>query len=253
MLELEGGKVKWGEQRLGTGASISYAFADEPLAFAKARNCGELAPVEKLLGNNISRQTLVRETAAAFRVWERVAGLSFHQVSHTQDADIIFGAQGKPEGRAFANVSYEPDASEGIRTIKQALLCLNPEHKWKVGFDGDVDVYDLRYTLIHEIGHALGLDHPGRSGQVMAFRYTEAFDDLQPGDLLGIQILYGQASEAQLANSRVTQISEMQEAGYQADHSNDNAVENVEEDKINSGMAFSDSASYTGKLGSGPE
>lgn len=68
-----------------------------------------------------------------------------------------------------------------------------PRKQWKIGFDGDKDVYDIRYTLVHEIGHAIGLDHPGPEGQLMGFRYTEAFADLQPGDLRGIRQLYGTA------------------------------------------------------------
>lgn len=196
LLELDGYKVKWGDQRLGVGASISYAFAGETLRFDDARNCRDLAPVEALLGESLSMETLALEAAAAFRVWERAAGLTFHQVSDARDADIVLGAQGRPHGRAFANVSYAPyDPKDGVRTIKQALVCLNPEHRWKVGFDGNKNVYDIRYTLIHEIGHAIGLDHPGASGQVMAFRYTETFSGLQPGDVRGARLLYGPATD----------------------------------------------------------
>ncbi|MGM0433858.1 MAG: matrixin family metalloprotease [Pseudomonadota bacterium] len=191
LLELEGYKVKWGEQVLGVGARVSYAFADRTLRFEDARNCRNLAPIEALSAQNIPRETLTRETAAAFRVWERAAGLSFHRVSDARDADIVIGAQGQPRGRAFANVSPAPHSVEGVRPIEKAQVCLNPEHQWKVGFDGDREVYDIRYTLIHEIGHAIGLDHSGASGQVMAFRYSEAFDELQPGDLQGVRRLYG--------------------------------------------------------------
>jgi hypothetical protein len=191
LLELDGYKVKWGDRRLGVGARVSYAFAGEALRFDDAFNCRDLAPVEALLGESLSMEALARETAAAFRVWERAAGLSFHEVGDVREADIILGAQGQPRGRAFANVSYGPDTEEGVRSIERALVCLNPEYEWKVGFDGNEEVYDIRYTLIHEIGHAIGLDHPGASGQVMAFRYTEDFADLQPGDLRGIQRLYG--------------------------------------------------------------
>lgn len=201
LLELDGHKVKWGERTLGVGASISYAFAEETLRFEGARNCGELAPMKMLSGPHLPFETLVRETAAAFRVWERAADLSFHQVADVREADIILGAQGRPRMRAFANVSYAPEEKDGVRAIEQGLVCLNPEQKWKVGFDGDEDVYDIRYTLIHEIGHAIGLDHPGPSGQVMGFRYTEAFPELQPGDLRGIRQLYGpRADDGRLAH-----------------------------------------------------
>ncbi len=202
LLELDGYKVKWGEQTLGVGASISYAFADETMRFDDARNCRDLAPMRVLTGQGIPFERLVQEAEKAFRVWERAADLSFHRVADARDADIILGAQGQPRMQAFANVSYRPDEKEGVRPIDQSLVCLNPEHKWKVGFDGDNDVYDIRYTLIHEIGHAIGLDHPGPSGQVMGFRYTEAFAELQPGDLRGVQRLYGpRTNDDQLATA----------------------------------------------------
>lgn len=205
LLELDGYKVKWGDRGLGVGASISYAFAGTTLRFDDARNCRDLAPIETLVGGNLSMAILERETAAAFQVWERAAALSFHEVNDPRDADIVFGVQGQPSGQAFTNVSYTPDPEEGVHAIEQALVCLNPEHRWKVGFDGDEDVYDIRYTLIHEIGHAIGLDHPGRSGQVMAFRYTEVYEDLQPGDLRGVQLLYGPAADdSRSSNELVT-------------------------------------------------
>ncbi|ALP54838.1 hypothetical protein Tel_10810 [Candidatus Tenderia electrophaga] len=233
LLELDGYKVKWGERRLGAGASVSYAFAGKTLRFDDARNCRDLAPIDALFGGNLSRETLARETAAAFRVWERAAGLSFHEVDDAREADIILGAQGQPRGRAFANVSYAPDPEEGVRAIEQALVCLNPDHEWKVGFDGDEDVYDIRYTLIHEIGHAIGLDHPGPSGQVMAFRYTEAFDDLQPGDLRGVQLLYGRAADdGGPANGVVTQLAQkVSDEAYHANNLIDHSVIITIEDK----------------------
>ncbi len=198
LLKLDGYKLKWGEPELGVGARVSYAFADETLRFEDARNCRDLTPIQALSEQGIPNEMLKRETTAAFALWERAAGLSFHRVRDARDADIIIGAQGSPRGRAFANVSYqsEPEAGAGrVRTIEQAQVCLNPERQWKVGFDGDTDVYDIRYTLIHEIGHAIGLDHPGPTGQVMGFRYTEEFAELQAGDLEGVRRLYGDGSE----------------------------------------------------------
>ena len=28
----------------------------------------------------------------------------------------------------------------------------------KIGFDGNLNIYDVRYTLMHEIGHGIGLE-----------------------------------------------------------------------------------------------
>ncbi len=193
LLELDGHIVKWGDPRLGVGASISYAFTHEPMRFDGALNCSEMAPVDQLYGKNLSIEKLRLEAASAFRAWEQAGDLRFHEVGDAAEADIVIGALGLPGGRAYANVAYAPEPHDGVRAIEQALVCLNPVHEWKVGFDGNQDIYDIRHTLIHEIGHAIGLDHPGPGGQVMGFRYTEAFDNLQPGDRRGAQRLYGPA------------------------------------------------------------
>jgi hypothetical protein len=192
LLKLDGYHVKWGENALGAGATVSYAFVDVPRRFDGARNCRELVPMTDLATRSgISEATIHAETAAAFRVWEEAANITFTRVDNPDHADILIGAQAQPVGRAYANVTYQPGDSDGVRVIEEALVCLNPDQRWKVGFDGDVEVYDLRYTLVHEIGHAIGLDHPGPYGQVMSFGYSEEYSDLQPGDFLGVQLLYG--------------------------------------------------------------
>jgi hypothetical protein len=75
-----------------------------------------------------------------------------------------------------------------------ARICLNPAKRWKIGFDGDLTVYDLRFTLAHEIGHAIGPDHPVGAGQIMGYRYEERFRSLQSGDAQAAPLLYGARS-----------------------------------------------------------
>ena len=202
LLKLDGYHVKWGARALGAEATVSYAFVEVPMRFDGARNCRELVPTTDLgMRNGISEATLHAETAAAFRAWEAAANITFTRVDNPEHADILIGAQGQPVGRAYANVTYQPGSIDGVRAIDQALVCLNPAQRWKVGFDGDVEVYDMRYTLVHEIGHAIGLDHPGPHGQVMSFRYSEEYSDLQPGDFQGVQLLYGAGMRSMTARN----------------------------------------------------
>ena len=103
-------------------------------------------------------------------------------------------ALGKPE--VSASPALDDNGGDGsIVPIDQAYVCLNPKSRWKIGFDGNLDVYDLRHTFTHEVGHAIGLDHPDSTGAVMAFRYDERVRDLQPSDIAGVERLYGPHAE----------------------------------------------------------
>src|SRR5262249_41669314 len=166
--------------------------------FPNARNCGGLSPMDGMLAaNGISRATFDNELKAAFASWSTVADITFVRVSSVS-AQILIGAESAPRGRAFTNVDY--DKSEKVTVgdgpappheMRQALICLNPQERWKVGFDGNLEVYDLRYTLTHEIGHAIGLDHPAERGGLMDFRYLERFRLPPPGDISGAVAVSG--------------------------------------------------------------
>jgi hypothetical protein len=140
--------------------------------------------------SGIDRKTLEHETAAAFRMWEQVANIRFEVAEPGTRPDILIGAQRDPLAFAFADVAYVRGDGP-LRPIERSLVCFNPVKRWKVGFDGNLAVYDLRYTLAHEIGHAIGLDHPGPHGQVMSVHYQEGFRTLQAGDVSGAVRIYG--------------------------------------------------------------
>jgi hypothetical protein len=210
LLNLDGSLVKWGVPQFGAGASVSYAFADSTMYFDKARNCAGLVPLDALtMRSHINNGQFQHETAEAFAAWAKVTGLQFKLTADIAKADILIGAQARPIGRAFTNIELDtaarvekamagpaekaapPAKPEALRPIHQALICLNPAQPWKIGFDGRLGVYDLRYTLMHEIGHAIGLDHPGASGALMGFRYDEKRKGLGPADIEAAQKLYG--------------------------------------------------------------
>lgn len=192
LLRLDGTHLKWGSPRLGSGASVKYAFATRDIHSPGARNCGEIGPAAPILSSSrIDAKLFEAEAAAAFALWSAAADIRFVRVDEPGEADIVIGAQLLPRGRAFTEVFFDRKPGGGVQSLKKSLICLNPEKPWKVGFDGDIEVYDLRYTIAHEIGHAIGLDHPGHSGQVMGFAYEEAFRELQPGDTAGVTALYG--------------------------------------------------------------
>ncbi len=207
---LDGHTLKWGAPMAGSGATVTYADVASQRNFAGARNCPAVEPLDGLLAaSHIARATFDQERDAAFAAWSAVANIRFVKVDGP-DADILIGAEAQPLGRAFTNVEYAgqeapPLASRAFTngehayagamaeraSLTRSVICLNPDEPWKVGFDGNLDVYDIRYALTHEIGHAIGLDHPGQTGELMDFRYGELFRVPQMGDIAGATFLYG--------------------------------------------------------------
>ena len=193
VLKLDGNLVRWNKLSDGTAAVITYAVVTEETEFAGARNCRKLTGFRQVIaGSGLSPAVIRTELDAAFAMWEAVANITFREAPDPAHADIFIGAQADPEGWAFADVFYDTASPEAVKPISRSLICLNPTKRWKVGFDGDLKVYDLRYTFAHEIGHAIGLDHPSSAGQIMGYRYEERFRTLQPGDISGVVQLYGE-------------------------------------------------------------
>ncbi|HEY7460177.1 MAG TPA: matrixin family metalloprotease [Xanthobacteraceae bacterium] len=204
LLQLDGQYVKWGAPVLGTGARIRYAIVDRPMQFAGAINCPAMGPLQSLLEKSgIALAQFRNEVVAAAELWQAAADLTFEPAEDPSAADILIGAQTGPTGWAFANVFHDRAAEGETARIEKSLICLNPEKPWKIGFGGNAFAYDVRYTIAHEFGHAIGLNHAGPEGQVMSFKYGEEFRVLQPGDLKGAVALYGRPGHPPSAASTV--------------------------------------------------
>jgi hypothetical protein len=226
LLRADGHLLKWRSHAPEAGTVISYAVLSASFTVPGDKrtlsrdNCGAMNAFAEIIATSpdISIETAKLELNAAFKAWESAAALTFVEVDDVSRANIIIGAARSPGGRAFANlrvhtVEGQKPIAKGLGktgpdnllkpgevvehdggkfvAIDQAYVCLSPQSRWKVGFDGNMSVYDLRHTFTHEIGHAIGLDHPGKSGSVMAFGYDERVQKLTPSDIASVQRLYG--------------------------------------------------------------
>lgn len=224
LLRIQGHLMRWAPEAAGNKTVITYSILKGPYIVQRNRsilspsNCAKMHAFADIVAKSpgITEEKAKSELQAAFQAWERVADIAFVEAADPSIANIVIGAADDPGGRAFANLSYrsekgltpvtmalgKPDASNSpasdgkggdgsIVPIDQAYVCLNPKSHWKTGFDGNLEVYDLRHTFTHEVGHAIGLDHPDSTGAVMAFRYDERVRELQPSDIAGVQRLYG--------------------------------------------------------------
>jgi hypothetical protein len=192
-LILDGQKVKWGAPRLGTPALVRFAFLKTAVERPGSINCRSMRPFPRRLGpNGLTNATIAEEFRAAFATWQSLAGIRFEEVADAADADIVLGVQTIPKGIAYADIVPRKRPGTDVTEIHKAAVCFNPEFGWKSRFDGNLTVYDVRYVALHEIGHAIGLDHVwGKPGSIMAIKYQERFRQPQPGDIAGARALYG--------------------------------------------------------------
>jgi hypothetical protein len=221
---MEGRFLKWEASTPASGAVITYSVLNSPYSvpgnksILSPSNCAAMHAFSDIVAQSpkVPLEIARAELRAAFQAWEAVTNISFIETADPSTANIVIGAEDVPEGRAFANLSYrsgriatpvakalgetvmhratpsEDAARNGpAPEIDQAYVCLNPKIVWKAGFDGNLDVYDLRYTFTHEIGHAIGLDHPDTMDALMAYHYDEHIKTLQPSDIAAAQRLYG--------------------------------------------------------------
>lgn len=65
-------------------------------------------------------------------------------------------------------------------------ITVNVGVNWNSGSD-----IDFRSVILHELGHTLGLDHVTDTQSIMYERYQGVRPSLAPGDIAGIQILFG--------------------------------------------------------------
>lgn len=172
---------------------LRYALADAPMLRPQARNCGTIDAFGGVvraakLGNDVDEIV-----ATAFSRWANVANIRFVPAAGIDDANIVIASQTQSGGIAFTDLEFDATAGPAshARIIRKAFICLNAGAMWKRGWDGRLTAFNVEHVLTHEIGHALGLDHPSSSGHIMSFRYTETVRHLTDVDIAGAVMLYG--------------------------------------------------------------
>jgi len=194
LLKLGGAFIKWGEPRFESGATVSYAILTGDRRDPGAINCKAMTPLDGLLDRaELDMATFAEHLKGALSMWQSAANITFVPAASLETSDIVIGAQTTPRGIAYTNVQSERVPGSAFAKLGQATVCLNPMAAWRAGGKGDGKnkTYELRRVLAHEIGHAIGLDHPGSRGELMAYRYQDDLDALTTGDIAGIVKLYG--------------------------------------------------------------
>jgi Matrixin. len=191
LIDIDNHAVKWGAPELGRGAVVTWRIAFARGTGPGRENCRRTAGLDGLLaGAGLKREDALRAANEAFALWSKAANIRFVPAGLAAPADITIAAENDDDGVAYTDVTPSGTGNAKVMSLSGAVVCLNPHAKWTTAQAG---TYRLSYVLAHEIGHAIGLDHPGPGGMLMGFEYDAERSSLADGDVAGAVALYGAA------------------------------------------------------------
>ena len=135
----------------------------------------------------------------AFEAWEAVCGINFVEVADSASSEIriAWTSDRYSDGPGGTLAYYRPWTWTGTNTTADALIVVD----WA---DSGVPLDEIYDTVLHEVGHAVGLEHSDVANVVMSgglgsepggltpyWRGVPGRDPLQPDDIAGARHLWG--------------------------------------------------------------
>lgn len=139
---------------------------------------------------------------AALDAWSSVVDIDFTQTDQAgqiDSLDISFARLDGPGGTLAQ--AYFPDDVNPARVAGD--IQFDTSESWEVGNAAGRSAFDLVYVAVHEIGHALGLDHSDATSSILAPTVSpnQSFSTLDQDDIQEIQSLYARRISTEVAGN----------------------------------------------------
>ena len=132
---------------------------------------------------------------AAFQTWSSVSNLNFIQNTWAPETQIINIGVSSIDGQwgILGQGGYSYTNAGGFWHIAGGVMDMDAYENWDavIGNGNPSGTFDFFTVAVHEVGHALGLDHSGHSNDLMYPYYTGEKVWVSAADVANIQSLYG--------------------------------------------------------------
>lgn len=144
--------------------------------------------------SSLSQAAVESAIKTALGTWSAVAAITFTQTTQPGRRDSLDFSFLRIDGagRTLAQ-AYYPDDVNSARVAGDVQF--DSSERWEGGNSLGGDAFDLVLTAVHEIGHALGLEHSNVAGSVLAASVApnQSFLGLASSDVTSIRTLYASA------------------------------------------------------------
>lgn len=218
--------TKWGPDTPGTGATITWSFipAGTPGSIFCGSSCNGnstdslylYSDPDNGVGEFVSLTSLLPSIQKAFDTWSSVANINF--VYNPTDTGVAINDPtavppntgeiriGAFDGGSFGAVGYAPPPNggtgEGDILFNSSFYFQDTSNPEGTPINVTYAPNDFSGLFLHELGHALGIDHSGDSSAVMCgyhsvdnpttdCDYSHINRTLTADDIAAIQQLYG--------------------------------------------------------------